>query len=53
MSLGLIFAVIALILEIIHWATTKDSSLLFYALVLLTLGMLLGGIAIPAVVRRP
>jgi hypothetical protein len=38
---GWILAVVALILEIIFWATTKESGLWFYALVLTTLAVLL------------
>jgi hypothetical protein len=38
--LGAVFALIALILEIVHWTSTRDASLLFYALVLTTLAIL-------------
>jgi hypothetical protein len=51
-----LLALVALILEIIHWATTRDASLLFYALVALTLAVLVGGwvtVALPAVRRVP
>lgn len=47
MSLGVILAVVALVLEIIHWAVTRDSALSFYALVLVTLAVLVGGYALP------
>jgi hypothetical protein len=49
--IGLVIAVIALVLEIIHWANTKDSSLSFYALVLVTLAILIPG-AVPYAQRR-
>jgi hypothetical protein len=41
LNIGWIFAVVALVLEIIFWATTRESGLWFYALVLTTLGLLL------------
>lgn len=50
MSIGVVLALLALVLEIIHWATTRDASLGFYALVALTLAVLLEG-AIPLVRR--
>jgi hypothetical protein len=37
---GALLALVALVLEIIHWATTRDASLLFYALVLTTVAVL-------------
>lgn len=37
--MGGVLALIALVLEVIHWATTKDASLSFYALVLITLAL--------------
>lgn len=49
-----LLALVALVLEIIHWATTRDSSLSFYALVLVTLAVLVGGwvtVALPAIRR--
>jgi hypothetical protein len=49
--IGLIIAVIALVLEIIHWVNTKDSSLSFYALVLVTLAILVP-VAVPYVQQR-
>lgn len=47
MTLGSLLAVVALVLEIVHWATTRDASLAFYALVLVTLAVLLGGYVLP------
>jgi hypothetical protein len=41
LGIGWILALVALVLEIIYWATTRDSSLGFYALVLTTLAVLL------------
>lgn len=41
--MGAILALIALVLEIIFWATTREAGLWFYALVLLTLAVLVGG----------
>lgn len=49
--IGLVIAAIALLLEIIHWLNTKDSSLSFYALVLVTLAILIP-VAVPYVQGR-
>lgn len=43
MIYGSLLALVALVLEVIHWATTKDASLSFYALVLVTLALLAPG----------
>lgn len=40
-GIGWILAVVALILEVIFWAITRESGLWFYALVLTTLALLL------------
>ena len=40
--MGFIFALVALIFEIFHWLSTRDSDLLFYALVLVTVAILIG-----------
>lgn len=44
MSLGLVLAIIALILEIVHWAPQEPS---WVALVLVTLAVLVSGVVIP------
>ncbi|MBJ7601426.1 hypothetical protein [Candidatus Nephthysia bennettiae] len=49
--IGLVIAAVALVLEIIHWVNTKDSSLSFYALVLVTLAILIP-VAVPYAQRR-
>ena len=53
MTLGTIFAVLALIFEVLHWAMTHDSSLAFYALCLATLALLTGPVAVPLPWRQP
>ena len=49
--MGLILALIALLLEVVYWAITRDVSLIFSALVLVTLAVILGG-GWPAFARR-
>jgi hypothetical protein len=41
--MGFVLALIALVLEVIYWAISRESGLWFFALVLVTLAVLLGG----------
>lgn len=50
--MGSILALIALVLEIIFWAITRESGLWFFALVLVTLAVLLGSGWPPAIFKR-
>jgi len=47
MSLGSLLALVALLLEVVAFAVTHDTSLTFFALVALTLAVLLSGVALP------
>ncbi len=40
--MGFVLAILALIFEVFHWLSTRDDSLLFYALVLVTVAILIG-----------
>lgn len=40
--MGFVLAIVALIFEIFHWLETRDSNILFYALVLITVAILIG-----------
>lgn len=40
--MGFILAIVALFFEVYHWLSTRDDSLLFYALVLVTVAILIG-----------
>jgi hypothetical protein len=40
LGIGWILAIVALVLEIIFWATTRESGLWFYALVLTTVAVI-------------
>lgn len=40
--IGFLLALFAFIIEVIHWVSTRDSDILFYALVLTTLAILVG-----------
>jgi hypothetical protein len=49
---GSILALIALVLEVIFWAISRESGLWFFALVLVTLAVILGGGWPPAIFKR-
>jgi hypothetical protein len=40
--MGFVLALLAFIFEVFHWLSTRDSDLLFYALVLVTVAILIG-----------
>lgn len=40
--MGFVLAIVALFFELFHWLQTKDDSILFYALVLVTVALLIG-----------
>jgi hypothetical protein len=47
-----ILALIALVLEVIFWAITRETGLWFFALVLVTLALILGGSWPPVFFKR-
>lgn len=50
--MGALLVLVALILEIIDWAITRETGLWFYALVLLTVAVLLGHDRVQAIFKR-